>query len=147
MVRDITQTKTKDITNTQIISIVKKSSIHLSYETYYFNERTVFFSHSKLANSTFSHDLLAKRTWLISYVIHINVEDTSQIHKLFLYLSKSKYFGDVAHINIKDTSQNAQIILWLSKAKYYKTRHRGTIFLWLSKVKCFGTHTNVEDTS
>ena len=107
MVRDITQTKTKDITNTQIISIVKKSSIALfacfMSRTISANEQC--FSHSKSANSTFNHDFLAKRTGLISYVIHINVEDTTQIHKLFLYLSKSKYFGDVTHINIKDTSQ------------------------------------------
>ena len=37
----------------------------LSYEPYYFSERTVFFSHNKSANSTFSHDFSAKRTWLV----------------------------------------------------------------------------------
>jgi hypothetical protein len=32
------------------------------YKPYFFNERTMFFSHNKSANSTFSHNLSAKRT-------------------------------------------------------------------------------------
>ena len=34
--------------------------VRLSYEPYYFSERTVFFSHNKSANSTFSHGFSAK---------------------------------------------------------------------------------------
>jgi len=36
--------------------------VRLAYKSYYFSQRTVFFSHNKSANSTFSHDLSAKRT-------------------------------------------------------------------------------------
>jgi len=36
--------------------------VRLSYEPYYFSERTVFFSHNKSANSTFSHGFSAKQT-------------------------------------------------------------------------------------
>ena len=34
----------------------------MSYEPYYFSERTVFFSHNKSINSAFSHGFLAKRS-------------------------------------------------------------------------------------
>jgi hypothetical protein len=34
------------------------------YNPYCFSEQTVFFSHNKSVNSTFSHDLLAKRLGL-----------------------------------------------------------------------------------
>jgi hypothetical protein len=34
----------------------------LSYKSYFFSKRIVFSSHHKSANSTFSHDLSAKRT-------------------------------------------------------------------------------------
>ena len=33
----------------------------LTYKPYFFSQRTVFFSHTKSANSTFSHDLSAKQ--------------------------------------------------------------------------------------
>ena len=36
-------------------------SIRLAYKPYFFSKRTVFFSHTKSANSTFSHGLLAKQ--------------------------------------------------------------------------------------
>ena len=36
--------------------------VHLAYKPYFFSQRTVFFSHNKSANSTFSHGLSAKRT-------------------------------------------------------------------------------------
>jgi hypothetical protein len=36
--------------------------VRLSYKSYFFSEQTMFFSHNKLANNTFSHDLSAKRT-------------------------------------------------------------------------------------
>jgi hypothetical protein len=41
----------------------------MSYKPYFFSHRTVFFSHNKSANSTFSHGFSAKRTGL-----HIGVE-------------------------------------------------------------------------
>jgi len=41
--------------------MVDKRHIRLAYNLYFFSHRTVFFSHHKSANSTFSHDLLAKR--------------------------------------------------------------------------------------
>ena len=48
--------------------------IHLSYETYFFSERILFFSHNKSANSTFSHGLSAKRTgpcyFTVTLVVH-----------------------------------------------------------------------------
>ena len=36
--------------------------VRLAYKLYFFSQRTIFFSHNKSANSTFSHDLSAKRT-------------------------------------------------------------------------------------
>ena len=36
--------------------------VRLSYEPYYFSERTMFFTYNKSANNTFSHDFSAKRT-------------------------------------------------------------------------------------
>ena len=36
--------------------------IRLAYKPYFFSQRTVFFSHNKSVNSTFSHGLSAKRT-------------------------------------------------------------------------------------
>jgi len=36
--------------------------IRLAYNPYFFGQRTVFFSHNKSVNSTFSHGLSAKRT-------------------------------------------------------------------------------------
>jgi hypothetical protein len=36
--------------------------VRLSYKPYFFNERTLFFSHNKSANNTCSHGLSAKRT-------------------------------------------------------------------------------------
>jgi len=34
----------------------------LVYKPYFFNQQTIFFSHIKLANDTFSYDLSAKQT-------------------------------------------------------------------------------------
>ena len=36
--------------------------VRLTYKPYFFSQRTVFFSYNKSANSTFNHDLSAKRT-------------------------------------------------------------------------------------
>jgi len=36
--------------------------VRLAYNPYFFSQRTVFFSHNKSANGTFSHGLSAKRT-------------------------------------------------------------------------------------
>jgi len=36
--------------------------VRLAYKPYFFSQRTVFFSHNKAVNSTFSHGLSAKRT-------------------------------------------------------------------------------------
>ena len=36
--------------------------VRLAYKSYFFSQRTIFFSHNKSANSTFSHGLSAKRT-------------------------------------------------------------------------------------
>jgi hypothetical protein len=35
--------------------------VRLSYELYFFNQRTVFFSHNESANSTFNHVFSAQR--------------------------------------------------------------------------------------
>ena len=35
--------------------------VRLAYKPYFFSQRTIFFSHNKSANSTFSHGLSAKR--------------------------------------------------------------------------------------
>jgi hypothetical protein len=43
--------------------------VRLSYKPYFFSERTMFFSHNKSANSTFSHGLSVKRTK--SYVVDV----------------------------------------------------------------------------
>jgi len=51
----------KKITQASKFQHKTKDPIRWSYEPYYFSERTIFFSHNKLANSTFSHGLLAKR--------------------------------------------------------------------------------------
>jgi hypothetical protein len=37
-------------------------SVRLSYKPYFFSQRTVFFSHNKSVNSTFSRGFSAKRT-------------------------------------------------------------------------------------
>jgi hypothetical protein len=34
--------------------------VRLSYKPYFFNQRTIFFSHNKSANNTFSHDFSTK---------------------------------------------------------------------------------------
>ena len=39
-----------------------KRHVRLAYKPYFFSQRIIFFSHNKSANSTFSHDLSAKRT-------------------------------------------------------------------------------------
>jgi len=39
-----------------------KHPVRLVYKPYFFSQRTIFFSHNKLANSTFSHSLSAKQT-------------------------------------------------------------------------------------
>ena len=41
-------------------------SVRLVYKSYFFNQGTIFFSHNKSTNNTFSYDLSAKRTeqWL-----------------------------------------------------------------------------------
>jgi len=39
-----------------------RGPIRLSYEPYFFSERTVFFSHNKSENNTFQHGLSTKRT-------------------------------------------------------------------------------------
>jgi hypothetical protein len=36
--------------------------VRLSYKQYFFSQRTLFLSHNKLANDTFSHNLSAKQT-------------------------------------------------------------------------------------
>ena len=40
--------------------------VYLAYKPYFFSQRTVFFSHNKSTNSTFSHGLSAKRTGHLS---------------------------------------------------------------------------------
>ena len=42
--------------------VVNYRPVRLAYKPYFFSQRTIFFSHNKSANSTFSHDLSAKRT-------------------------------------------------------------------------------------
>jgi len=48
----------------------------LAYKPYFFSQRTIFFSHTKSANSTFSHDLSAKQAKvdraIITEVLGIN---------------------------------------------------------------------------
>ena len=44
-------------------TVTNKRPVRLAYKPYFFNQQTIFFSHNKLANSTFSHDLSIKRTW------------------------------------------------------------------------------------
>jgi len=59
-----------------------KGPARLSYEPYYFSERTIFFSHNKSANSTFSHGFSAKQTrpklktkkLYISLKIHFDIQ-------------------------------------------------------------------------
>ena len=41
--------------------------VRLAYKPYFFSQRTVFFSHNKSVNNTFSHDLSAKRTGPLSF--------------------------------------------------------------------------------
>ena len=36
--------------------------VRLTYKSYFFSQRTIFFSHNKSTNSTFSYSLSAKRT-------------------------------------------------------------------------------------
>ena len=40
--------------------------VRLAYKPYFFSQQTIFFSHNKLANSTFIHGFSAKRTWHLS---------------------------------------------------------------------------------
>jgi len=42
-------------------SSICQRPVRLAYKPYFFSQRTIFFSHNKLANSTFSHGLSAKR--------------------------------------------------------------------------------------
>ena len=43
--------------------------IRFAYKPYFFRQRTIFFSPNKSANGIFSHDLSAKRTWLINQMV------------------------------------------------------------------------------
>ena len=64
--------------------------IRLAYKPYFFSQRTVFFSHNKSANSTFSHGLSAKRTGheVYNYVLcQEGGEDTT--HHLFFDCASS----------------------------------------------------------
>ena len=44
--------------------------VRLAYKTYFFSQRTVFFSHNKSVNSIFSHGLSAKQTGHVSLGPH-----------------------------------------------------------------------------
>ena len=57
--------KEKDVTCHAMPFIIIRP-VRLTYKPYFFNRRTVFFSHNKSANSTFSHGLSAKRTEQLS---------------------------------------------------------------------------------
>jgi len=46
----------------EVVRFLFNSPVRLSYELYCFSEGTVFFSHDKSVNSTFSHGFSAKRT-------------------------------------------------------------------------------------
>ena len=48
---------------------ISSSPVCLAYKPYFFSQRTVFFSHNKSANRTFSHGLSAKRTWHSIYFL------------------------------------------------------------------------------
>ena len=50
---------------------------YLAYKPYFFNQRTVFFSHNKSTNSTFSHDLSAKQTQANRVIIFFSHNKTS----------------------------------------------------------------------
>ena len=46
----------------RFVSFVDKRPVRLVYKPYFFSQRTIFFSHNKSANGTFSYGLSAKRT-------------------------------------------------------------------------------------
>jgi len=50
------------VQNSMILPRLAYGSVHLTYQPYFFSEETMFFSHNKLANSTFQCDFSAKRT-------------------------------------------------------------------------------------
>ena len=52
------------VVNKKRMFLLLKNYRHVrwTYKSYFFSQRTVFFSHNKLANGTFSHGLSAKRT-------------------------------------------------------------------------------------
>ena len=41
-------------------TVTNKRPVRLAYKPYFFSQQTIFFSHNKSANSTFSHGLSAK---------------------------------------------------------------------------------------
>ena len=66
-----------------------KCPVCLIYKPYFFNQRTIFFSHNKLVNSTFSHGLSAKRIGLITFILVISSSDkvVAILFTKFTYLS------------------------------------------------------------
>ena len=57
----------------------------LCYEPYHFSERTMFFSHNKSANSTFSHGFSAKRTEPVLLAYHVAIF-ARPLHATFFYI-------------------------------------------------------------
>jgi len=59
--------------------------LRLAYKPYFFSQRTVFFSHNKSANSTFSHGLSAKRTGHFAFSNDFGVELKIKIMHLICF--------------------------------------------------------------
>ena len=87
--------------------------VRLSYEMYYFSERTMFFSHNKSVNSIFNHDFLSKRTGSMPMkweTTHTHACTHAHLFYLYKHLSETNMRHDV--------KQHA-IFLWTCLGKYF----------------------------
>ena len=65
--------------------LAKGVSRTIAYKPYFFSQLTVFFSHNKSANGTFSHGLSAKRTGQIKDATVLFSDDASaSVHHVLI---------------------------------------------------------------
>ena len=65
-----------------VIILTDDRPIRLAYKLYFFNQRTIFFSHTKSANITFSHDLSAKQAQANRAIMNMNIQTAAESKRL-----------------------------------------------------------------
>jgi hypothetical protein len=112
--------------------------VYLSYKPYFFSQRSMFFSHDKLVNSTCSHNFLTKRTGRTQATIHMT--STQVCHSLGPFThcrSRSRQSKQCSNSTFIYPSTEAAIYLATHNTRRYIIIIVGKIFEFSFLIKLF----------